>query len=178
MTRSVPRAVVSFLLALRVAAAAPAESAASDSQMVQAMLTEVRQLRQDLQAAAATIQRVQIVMFRLQGQGGVLENAKQRLEQSRFACKQIPAEREMLQSQIEQAGIRKRNAQNTAEQSAADGFLSQINSQIAELAARERDCQVQLAEGETQLRSEDAKMNDLQDQLDKLDKILANNGRK
>jgi len=178
MIRPVHRIVFCFLVGLFTAVEAVAESPAPDSQMTLAMLAEVRQLRRDLQAATATIQRVQIVMFRLQVQGGLLENAKQRLEQARNICNQILGEREMMRAQIDQAEISRRNAQNPGEQRAAEGMVSRINAQIARLANRERECQVQQPEAETQFRNEDAKMADLQDQLERLDRVLGGNSRK
>ena len=84
----------------------------------------------------------------------------------------------MMRAQIEQAEISRRNAQNPTEQRAAEGMVSQINTQIAGLANRERECQVQQTEAETQFRNEDAKVTDLQDQLERLDRVLAGNGRK
>jgi hypothetical protein len=93
------------------------------------MLTEIRQLRHDLQTTAATIQRVQIVMYRLQAEAALMDRATQRLDQARAGCSQGQMQRKRLAAQIEQA--------------------------------------------ETQFRVEQATMNDLQAQLDKLDRLLA-----
>ncbi len=157
-----------------VGVGAGAESPGVDSQM----LAEVRQLRQDLQTAAAAIQRVQIVMFRLQVQGAALEGARQRLENARFACSQAPMQRQNAMSQMDEAQARKRNAQSPAEQRVAEAMLSQLNSQIEMAAKQEQECQAPRAEAETEFRNEEAKMNDLQDQLERLDKMLAGYGRK
>jgi chromosome segregation ATPase len=156
------------------AALAGAEGPGADSQM----LAEVRQLRQDLQTAAATIQRVQIVMFRLQVQGAVLEGARQRLETARSWCSQAPLQRQMALSQMDEAQARKRNAQNPTEQQSAEALLTLLNSQIEMAAKQEQDCQAPRAEAENEFRNEDAKMNELQEQLDRLDKALAGDGRK
>ena len=133
------------------------------------MLAEVRQLRQDLQIAAATIQRAQIVMFRLQVQGALLESARQRLEAARFSCSQAPLQRQMALSQIEETQARKRNAQNPAEQQAAETMLLRLNSQIEMATKQEQECQAPQAEAEAEFRAEDGKMIDLQQQLDKPD---------
>src|SRR5215472_12911342 len=74
-----------FLLTV---AAGVAQTPPTDSQLTQTLLSEVRQLRIDLQSAAATIQRVQIVMYRLQSESSVLDRATQRSEQARGACTQ------------------------------------------------------------------------------------------
>jgi hypothetical protein len=44
------------------------QSAPTDSQTLQALLAEVRQLRHDLQTTTATTQRAQIALYRLQRQ--------------------------------------------------------------------------------------------------------------
>ena len=59
-----------------------------ESQIAQATLAEIRQLRNDWQIAAVTIQRVQIVVYRLQSQTAVLERATQRMKLACAACEQ------------------------------------------------------------------------------------------
>ena len=164
------------VLLLRTSGAA--QSASADSQMTQAMLAEVHQLRQDLQSAAATIQRVQIAMYRLQAQAALLDRATQRLEQARAGCTGTQWQRKTVITEIEQAEARKRNSHSSSDQSAAEVQLSQLKSSLEQLASQEQQCQIEQADAETQFQAEQAKMNDLQDQLDKLDKGLAGYGRK
>jgi hypothetical protein len=92
-----------YCVLLLLETTASAQPAAEDLKMTQSMLTEVRQLRQDLQTAAATIQRVQIVMYRLQAQASQLDRATQRMEQARAACSGAQWQQKMITSQIEQA---------------------------------------------------------------------------
>ena len=51
---------------LVMATAACAQTASPDTQALQALVTEIRQLRQDMQATTIVTQRVQIVLYRLQ----------------------------------------------------------------------------------------------------------------
>ena len=157
---------------------ATAQSASPDSQMNQAMLAEVRQLRQDLQSAAATIQRVQIAMYRIQAESTLLDRATQRLDQARATCTGSEWQRKMITSQIEQADTRKRNSQSSSDQHAAEEQLSQLKSSLDQLANQEQQCQVEQVDAEAQFRVEQARMNDLQDQLEKLDKALSGYGRR
>src|SRR5260370_24230966 len=55
-----------FLLPLFTVAISFAQTPSQDMQVTQALLAEIRLLRQDLQATAVTIQRVQLIMFRMQ----------------------------------------------------------------------------------------------------------------
>jgi chromosome segregation ATPase len=155
-----------------------ADTTPSDSQMTQAMLSEIRQLRQDLQATAAIIQRVQIVVYRIQAQESKLDRATQRLETVRDVCKGYEMERKDLTIQIERAEASKRSAQNSSDRQAADEMLARLRSSAETLVSEARECQVSQVDAEVQVRTEQGKMSELQDQLDKLDKILAGDGRR
>jgi hypothetical protein len=51
-----------------------------DSQALESLVKEVRQLRQDLVTTTVTAQRVQIVLYRLQGQQGAVQRATERFD--------------------------------------------------------------------------------------------------
>src|SRR6202158_2581970 len=75
-----------FLLILLVSgipAATLGQAPASDAQTLQALLTEVRELRRDLRASLARIQVVQILLSRLQTQQAVVTRASDRLNDAR-----------------------------------------------------------------------------------------------
>jgi hypothetical protein len=167
------RFTVYLVLALAEATAF-AETGSEESKM----LSEVCQLRQDLQAAAATIQRVQIAMYRLQIEASQLDRATQRLEQARAACTGGQSQKKMTDWQIEQAEGRRRNAQSVSDRNAAEELLTQLRASAEQLASQEQQCQIEEAEAQTQFQAEQAKMNGLQDQLEKLDKVLAGVGTK
>jgi hypothetical protein len=59
------------------------QSNSSDSQTLQALLLEVRQLRQDLQTTTIAGQRAQILIYRLQGQEAAVARVSQRLDEAR-----------------------------------------------------------------------------------------------
>ena len=172
------RTVVCFVMVLFGSTAAVTQTASPDSQMTQTMLAEIRQLRLDIQTAAATIQRVQIGMFRLQAQAAQFQRAKERLEQAHGLCRGMQWQRKNLSTQVEQAEALKRNAQNSSDQQRAEQMFSQIQSEAASLTTLEQECQVEQADAEVQFRTEEGKMNDLQDRLDRLDRILASYGQK
>jgi chromosome segregation ATPase len=163
-----------YLALLFVQATAFGQTTSEESKM----LMEVRQLRQDLQAATAIIQRVQIVMYRLQAEASQLDRATQRLEQVRTGCTGRQWQKKMISTQIEQTEARRRNAQNSADRNAAEEQIPMLRASAEELASQEQQCQTEEAEAQTQFQAEQAKMNDLQDQLDKLDKVLASVDRK
>jgi chromosome segregation ATPase len=142
------------------------------------MLAEIRQLRSDLQTAAATIERVNIVMFRLQTQAGVVDRLTQKLDQVRTQCDQAQTNQKMFAGQLEDAQADRGGVQDTGTQKIFDRNIATLRSALAELASEVPRCQAEQAEAETQLRGEQNKMNELQDQLEKLDKALAGYGGK
>jgi len=153
--------------------AAFGQTTAPDSPVTQTLLSEIRQLRQDLQTTAATIQRVQIVMYRLQAEASLLYRATERLDNARAGCNHVQARRKMMTAQIEQAESRQRSSQNPSDRKAAEEVLHGLKSSVEMLASEEQQCQVEQVDTETRFRTEQAKMSDLQNQLDNLDRILA-----
>jgi chromosome segregation ATPase len=143
----------------------------------QALLGEIRQLRQDLQMTAAAIQRVQLVMFRMQSATETFNRATQRLNEARNACTWLEPQRKMLLVQIEHAETRQRTAPSVDEQRLGVG-VAQLKAQLDALATRQQECHSELIDAENQHRAEQAKMNDIQYQFDKLDRALADLGHK
>jgi hypothetical protein len=158
--------------------AAVAQPASPDSPISESMISEIHQLRQDLKNTAATVQRVQIAIYRLQAQTAAVDRATQLLDQARSQCKQQEAQRKIVATQIEQAEARKQGSQNPSDQQAIEEMLSYHKSAAATQAAEGQQCQAQEIDAETRFQTEQAKMNELQEQLDHLDRDLAERSRK
>jgi hypothetical protein len=158
---------------LLMAAAALGQTAPPESPTTQAMLVEVRQLRQDLQNVAATIQRVQIVVFRLQVQTTLLNRATERFENTRANCGQTQERRKYEAAELEQAQARLRAAQPPGEQKVTESQINQLKASVEMLATSEQECRTNEIDAQAQLRIEQSKMDDLQSQLDRLDRVLA-----
>ena len=152
--------------------AAFAECETSDSAVTKALLGEVRQLRQDLQAVTATIQRVQIAMYRLQNESVQLDKARQRLEGARNQCEQAQQQQKWVAARIEEAETTQRDAPGPDRQ-AAEANLKELKSNLERWTGQEQKCRVEQIESENQVRDGQAKMNELSDQLDRFDKLLA-----
>ncbi len=71
-----------------------------DSQTLQALLSEVRQLRQDLQTTTIAGQRAQILIYRLQGQEAAVARASQRLDEARDKLARIEEQRQQVVTAI------------------------------------------------------------------------------
>src|SRR6185295_648670 len=116
------------------------------------------------------------VVYRIQAQESKLDRATQRLESARNVCKGQEAQRNYLTTQIERTETAKRSAQNASDRQAAEDTLARLRSSAEMLASDARECQGNQVDAEIQVRTEQAKMSELQDQLDKLDRILAGDG--
>jgi transposase len=158
---------------LLVASASFAQTNPTDSDTLKALLTEVRQMRQDLRTTTVAAQRAQILVYRAQAQDSIVRRMQERVDDTRSKLSQIQSEqrnRAASMKQIEE----KRNRSETpaAEQKQLEDILPQIKARFDADASREQETQAKLVESEEQLRLEQAKLGGLQDQLDRLEKSL------
>jgi len=87
---------------LLFSAACFGQTTPGDSQTLQALLSEVRQLRQDLQTTTIAGQRAQILIYRLQGQEAAVAHASQRLDDARAKLAGTQSERKRLAAEVKQ----------------------------------------------------------------------------
>jgi len=166
---------LAFLLATGEAAA---QTAPADTQLTQALLTEIRGLRQDLQTMATTIQRVQLIMFRVQSQTALTSRATQRLEDTRNRCANAQRQHKSTATRLEELDQKLRSGTlSPADQRSVSDAVSQMKANSEMWANEEAQCQASEAEAEGQYRIEQTRMAELQDQLDKLDKALESLGK-
>src|SRR5438128_2351195 len=154
------RALLLFVLS----APAFAQTAPTDATLTQALLTEIRQLRQDLQTTAATIQRIQIVMFRLQTQSQLLSRATQRLDDARNRCSAAVNQRKMMTNEMERNEEKLRNLTNPVERKPIEDVMARMKSQVEMWNSEEQQCHTREADADSQFRAERAKMSDMEDQ--------------
>ena len=148
----------------------------TDSQTLQALLTEIRQLRQDLQTAAMGARRAQILIHRLYVQEAIVARTSQSLDEAKSELAQFEARKKWETIQIKNYEDRRDRAQNSAERKQFDDAISSLKSQMETRATEEQEAQAKQAELEGQLRIEQAKLDQLQDELDRLDKSVMSAG--
>ena len=74
----------------------------TDSQTLQALLSEIRLLRQDLETTTIAAQRAQILIYRLQGQEAAVARVSQRLDDARDKLARIQEERKHVAGDVKQ----------------------------------------------------------------------------
>jgi chromosome segregation ATPase len=166
--------VLGFLV---ISPGAFAQTSSTDSQTLQALLAEVRQLRQELRTTTVAAQRVQILLYRLQIQEAAVAHAERRVDEARSALSQTQTEVKMMASGIKQIEDKVSNAQNPVERKQQEDLLAKFKAGLESQESSEQQLQARESEAEQDLRAEQAKLNALQDQLDRLDKSLENPNR-
>jgi len=162
--------ILSLLLA---SAYAFGQTASSDSQTLQSLLSEVRGLRQDLQVSLNRAQSMQIVLARFQMQEGVVahasdhfNDARQRLLDSHLHQKESALELKRLEDEIG-------NAQNPQQQADFQDRMKHVQSDLEVAGNMAQQQETNEAQAERQLRDEKDKLSAIEGQLDELIRNMA-----
>ena len=166
-----------FFALLATSATALPQTAASDSQTLQALLTEIRQLRKDLQTTTVISQRVQILIYRMQSQTAVVARAQQHVDEVQAKLSQARTGVQHFTSSIEQSESSSNDSQNPPDRKEIEKLLPRLKAQLESQKAAEQEWESKEAEVVQELRSEQAKLSAFQEQLDQLDKILEQSTR-
>ena len=153
---------------------AQGQTPTSDSRTLQSILEEVSKLRQDLQTTSATVQRMQILLYRVRNQMDVVARATQRLDEARAGATQAKFQRTELAHRVKQQEEFLERTQDPASRKEIEDELARLKDWMEKTAGSEPEAQAKEAECTNELRLEQAKLNELQDRLDRLDKKLEN----
>jgi hypothetical protein len=138
------------------------------------LLAEVRQLRQDLQTSAIAARKAQILIYRLHVQEEAVAHASQRLEEAKSSIEQLRARRKYQEFQIKQYESMKDRSENDAQRKQFEDAITQLKAQMEAFVAEDQEAQMKEMDLEQQSRTEQAKLGQLQDELDRLDQAVMN----
>jgi chromosome segregation ATPase len=127
------------------------------------------QLRQDLHALAT-----QTLIYRLYVREAVVAPVAERFDQAESAVDQFEARKKWETLQLKEYEEGKDSAQSPAERRQLEDAISNLKSQIAAWTAHEQEAQAKKMEVAEQLRIEQAKLDQLQNELDQIDQSLRN----
>ena len=152
------------------------QSTTNESQGVQALVAEVRQLRKDLQTTNAYALKAQILLNRLQLQEGTVAPASEHLNEARGRLTDTQRQRTDIVAAIK----RQEESLNGIEISPADrkqiqNEISRLKTALETVASEEQQRQAAETEATEQLRTEQAKLGGLEDRVDRLEKDLGSN---
>jgi hypothetical protein len=163
---------IHFAVALLILpTAAVSQSASTDSQTLQALLAEIRQLRLELRTATVASQRAQILIYRVQAQQAVVTRLSQRVDSDRSRLSQTQAEQKRFASAIKRLEDL-RDGQNERERKQTEEQLAPMKTRVDQLGTEEQELLPQKIEHEEELRVEQTKLAQLHDELDRIDKAL------
>lgn len=154
------------------------QSSSTDSQTLQALLAEVRQLRRDLQTTTTAAQRGQILLYRLQAQEANVARVSRRVDEAKAGLAAMQSQKKALNAELK----RNEDGLNDSTTPAADrkqmeDQASRIKSRLEQVEGEEQQKQTTEIEAENELQSERLKLTELQDQLDRLQKTLETLGQ-
>ena len=151
------------------------QTPAKESDTMQALLTEVRQLRLAIESMTGASQRVQIALYSLQMQDSAVARAAQRLDEVRGKCSAKESDRAHFASEVQSL----ESAVVTHPDEETKAFKDQLGHLKRELDVKSTElqsCQATEAEVSSQFRNEQAKLTELQDRITRLDAALAKLG--
>ena|SRR5882724_5245957 len=159
-----------ILVLFGMTAATFGQSTSPDSQALQAVLIEVRGLRQDLQVSLGRIQSAQILLSRLQIQEVAVTRASQHLDEARSKLAELEVAVKSEQAEITHS---EDEAPNAGERTAqVEEALKRARSDLEVSTNLEQQRQATEIEAEQQLRTAQDKLNSLENQLDELVKDM------
>ena len=157
-------------VSLLVASTVLCQTPAKESDTLQSLLTEVHQLRQDIEAMTVATQRVQIALYSLQMQDASVARATQRLDDARNRCKGEEGNRQRTASEVQ--SLESSLSRGVPDAEAVKLRLTQLKSALDVQATAVQTCQSVESELSNQLRNDQAKLAELQDRIQHLDKTL------
>ena len=163
---------------LLISAPGLGQSTSSDSQGMQALVAEVRQLRKDLQTTNGYALKAQILLYRLQVQEATVARVAQHLNDLRSKLDETQRHRRDVAATLKHFEELTDNSEiSPASRKEFQQEISGRKSQLENLAVEEQQRQSAEIEAAEQLRAEQAKLSGLEDRVDRLEKDLGSNPR-
>jgi hypothetical protein len=144
----------------------------TDSQTLQALLQEMRQLRQDLNGMTLIGQRVQILLYRVQLQDDATRKAGLRYDQVAGKLKDVERNRAEAVSGLKAAEDRLAAMQNANERKVGEVIAHEMKRRVDMWANDESAYRAAEVSAGSDLRTEQGKLLELQQRLDRLEQQL------
>jgi chromosome segregation ATPase len=161
-----------ILVSFGMTAATFGQSTSSDSKTMQALLSEVHELRQDLHSSLDKLQVVQILLARLQIQEVAVTRASQHLDDARAKLAELQLVIKSETAEVKHLEEASPNGNET--QAQIDEALSRAKADLDASTSLAQQRQAIETEAEQQLRTEREKLERLENQLDELVRAMGN----
>ena len=164
---------LSFLPLVLLVVSTPAlgQTNSKDSQTLQALLIELRQLRQEFEATALVTHKMQILLYRLQTQSTTVVQLSRSVEDAHADVNQMEDERTRLAADIKQHEEFISNMANASgDRKAVEDALPGLKEKLLSLDNQLQQAQEKESAAQEQLRSQQAKLERLESDFDRLEK--------
>src|SRR6266852_4492856 len=163
------------LVLLLVSTPALGQTDSKDSQTLQALLREVRQLRQDFEASTLVTQKMQVLLYRLQIQNTTVARLSRSVEDAHVDVSQVEDERTKLAADIKQHEEFISNTANASgDRKALEDALPGLKEKLLSFDNQLQQAQEKESAAREQMRSEQAKLDRLEADFDRLEKNFEN----
>lgn len=172
------RALFSIVALLGTSAYAFGQASTFDTQTLQALLSEVRALRQDLRMSLNRAQTMQILLARFQIQEGVITRASDRLNDARQKLSDTRVHQKELALDLKRLEDALNTAENSTQQTDLQDRIKHLMSNLevaGNIAQQQQTTEIQ---ADQQLREEQDKLHVLESQLDDLIRNTGNSNEK
>lgn len=151
-------------------------SAANDSQTLQALLREVRQLRQDLRTTTVASERAQILLTRLQAQQQAVTAAQKEVDGVRNQQNQAENHHTNIERQIQYYSDQDTEdaTPDPARRQSLEQEIKRMKEALQEAETQRDSLQANEMRAKDELQVEQSKLAALQSELDEIDRALAN----
>jgi hypothetical protein len=123
MIRTVVLAVSSLLLSSVAVCQSPA---CPETETMQSLLTEVRQLRQDLQTVSVAARKAQILIYRLYVQEAIVRNVSENLNSTKNALDGMRMSREYQREQLKQFEERMESSEDPSKRKQMEDMITEF----------------------------------------------------
>jgi hypothetical protein len=154
------------------------QTAASDTQTLQALLSEVRALRQELRLSLNRTQSMQILLVRFQMQEGVIAHASDRLNEARQRLSDTRIHQKEMAIEVKRLEDSLNAAENQQQQTDLQDRIKHAKSDLEVVGSVIQQQQAAETQAEQQMRDEQDKLNVLESQLDELVRDMDNANEK
>jgi chromosome segregation ATPase len=160
------RGFLLLALGFGICGAAFAQGAPTDPQTLQAILTEVRALRQELRISLTRVQSTQILLSRLQMEQGAVARASEHLDEARSKLAEIQVRQREMAGEVRRLEDARSAEENLQQQKALQDRINHVKSDLEVTGDTEQQRQATEIQAEQQLRAEQDKLSALETQLD------------
>lgn len=172
--RRVLLCVLPFALVLIPEVASSQSASSTDSQTLQELLKEVRQMRQDIRTMTATSQRAQILLSREQVEQVAVATAQKELDGANSRLTEIQRQERNAQEQIQYFSDQDNEDRtpNAASRQRIEALIARFKMNLEQQSLEEQSAQTSQMQAKEKLQVEQGKLDELQTELDRLDKDL------